>query len=110
MKTIQEADFLIYNGAGMEHWVKDVLDGVVYSAPRVNGEISGGQSSNLRTTMLIKIVFSICNNVTLQVSVGVVVFLEIIDIQHQNPDIQLFGGRAFKELHDPMFKIPSIAS
>ena len=28
MKTIQEADFLIYNGAGMEHWVKDVLDGL----------------------------------------------------------------------------------
>ncbi len=28
MKTIQEAELAIYNGAGMEHWVKDVLDGL----------------------------------------------------------------------------------
>lgn len=42
MKTIQEADFLIYNGAGMEHWVKDVLDGLGSDTKLVSVETSKG--------------------------------------------------------------------
>lgn len=44
MKTIQEADFLIYNGAGMEHWVKDVLDGLGSDTKLVSVETSKGVS------------------------------------------------------------------
>ena len=42
IQTIQEADFLIYNGAGMEHWVKDVLDGLGFDAKLVAVETSKG--------------------------------------------------------------------
>ncbi len=42
MKTIQEADLLVYNGAGMEHWVQDVLDGLGKDTTLVAVEASQG--------------------------------------------------------------------
>ena len=42
MKTIQDADILVYNGAGMEHWVEDVLDGLGKESKLVAVEASQG--------------------------------------------------------------------
>ena len=42
MKTIQDADILVYNGAGMEHWVQDVLDGLGKESKLVAVEASQG--------------------------------------------------------------------